>query len=336
MPIIVIGALKLQRFAKPRTRYDRRTLRQELRQAFLHFRPLSSHLEEVKPTWTDKNGEENWANWTVTDVTTFWASSVPVQSRSFRIWFQGILPPTSLPRQWLFLDSGRDAERCWSMYSRSCGCWMMYSMSARAFLRSSLSKAGSSNFVAVLSWNIKSDQWEWSQWHEGSLTKTLCSKQQSFPDMPLAWFQTSNVSARKAVNASKNWIPYEFHRIRVQSCSVHCSAFHVPNVLNWQSPWPRHCWHVEFYFAGTNLLVLAMPLGLWSWKVCSTMKGYWWLLYYCKHHFSLFTACCSKLHLGHGSRTAKALVDLPRRYNPLPPDDQYIPYSHIAFSSTLQ
>ena len=37
--------------------------------------------------------------------------------------------------------------------------------------------------VAVLSWNIKSDQSEWSQWHKGSLTKTLCSKKQSFPDM---------------------------------------------------------------------------------------------------------------------------------------------------------
>lgn len=52
----------------------------------------------------DKNGEENWANWTVTDTTTFWASSDPVQNRG------SIFQPTFLPRQRFFLDSGRDED----------------------------------------------------------------------------------------------------------------------------------------------------------------------------------------------------------------------------------
>ena len=45
-----------------------------------------------------------WGKFSENHVTNFWASSVPVQNRSFRIWFQGILPPTSLPCQWLFSD----------------------------------------------------------------------------------------------------------------------------------------------------------------------------------------------------------------------------------------
>ena len=168
--------------------------------------------------------------------------------------------------------------------------WMMYSMSApRAFLRSSLSKAGSSNFVAVLSWNIKSDQREWSQWHESSLTKTLFSKQQSFiifswhvacKDLQTYDFRRATYPRGRLSMPQKIEAAWHIARHSV----IPCNSI-VPNVLNLQFPWPRHCRHVEFYFADTNLLV-AMALGLWSLKVWSTMKGYC-IIVGTTSHFSL-------------------------------------------------
>ena len=78
------------------------------------------------------------------------------------------------------------------------------------------------------------------------------------------------------------------------------------------------------------------PRGYGTWSVkLEGMIHHERLLYYSRHHFSLFTACCSKLHLGHGSWTAKALVDLHRRYSPLPPDNQYTTnIQHTVYSST--
>ena len=63
-------------------------------------------LLSFQPPWRgeaylDKNVEENWANWTVTDVTTFWASSDPVQDRSFCIRFQGIFDYLLIVWFWL-------------------------------------------------------------------------------------------------------------------------------------------------------------------------------------------------------------------------------------------
>ena len=125
-----------------------------------HTHTIWTHLKNPCMTclsglsWSlDKNGVENWANWTVTDTTTFWASSDPVQNRG------SIFQPTVLPRQRFFLDSGRDEDS--RIDADQCTGHVDDVQSAPgAFLRSSSCKAGSSNLVAVLRWNIKSDQSE--------------------------------------------------------------------------------------------------------------------------------------------------------------------------------